>query len=105
MAGRTRRRRTMVRRREAGVSVRRSFGGRAKGGARGVSLVRTLLQRFLRTPLSPFFLASRGLTRALAESATLELGAVLDVGCGNKPYAHLLAIRLRPKGRVGGAVR
>ncbi len=54
-----------------------------------MSLVRALRQRFLRTPLSPFFLARRAITRALAESASLVQGTVLDVGCGHKPYAHL----------------
>jgi len=54
-----------------------------------MSLVRRLRQRFIRTPLSPFFLARRGIAQALKASADFVAGSVLDVGCGIKPYAGI----------------
>lgn len=54
-----------------------------------MSTVRNLRRRFLRTPLSPFFLARRGIAKAFSESSEFVRGIVLDIGCGEKPYAYL----------------
>ena len=54
-----------------------------------MSLVKRLRQRFMKTPLSPFFLARRAITAALRESAPYVRGTTLDIGCGNKPYEQL----------------
>lgn len=54
-----------------------------------MSVVRRLRRRFLATPLSPFWLARRGIRLALASCRDAVRGVVLDVGCGNKPYAEL----------------
>ena len=54
-----------------------------------MTLVRRLRQRFLRTPISPFYLARRAIEQALRDHATYVRGVVLDIGCGHKPYAAL----------------
>lgn len=42
--------------------------------------------------VNPFFLARRGLARALRELSGSVTGRVLDVGCGQKPYAGLFRV-------------
>ena len=43
--------------------------------------------------VNPFFFARRGLHEALAEFFPQLQGDVLDVGCGRKPYRHLVPAR------------
>lgn len=43
--------------------------------------------------LNPFFLARRGLWRAIREAAPRLSGRLLDVGCGTKPYRALFAVQ------------
>lgn len=54
-----------------------------------MTLVRRLRQRFLNTPLSPFWLARRGISRRVSECRDFVRGHVLDIGCGNKPYREI----------------
>jgi SAM-dependent methyltransferase len=42
--------------------------------------------------VNPFFIARRGLARAVAELAPAMKGRLLDVGCGSKPYARLFCV-------------
>lgn len=39
--------------------------------------------------INPFYFARKGLAKHVAELAVHITGKTLDVGCGNKPYAHL----------------
>jgi SAM-dependent methyltransferase len=43
--------------------------------------------------LNPFFLARRGLWRAIREFAPRLSGRLLDVGCGTKPYRALFTVQ------------
>ena len=58
-------------------------------------LSRAWLQKMLFRPgiwgflLNPFYLARRALYRVMEELAPELDGAILDVGCGTKPYQHL----------------
>lgn len=42
--------------------------------------------------VNPFYIARRGLARAMHEYAPCLDGRLLDVGCGSKPYARLFAV-------------
>lgn len=42
-------------------------------------------------PINPAFLPRRALWQAMAETAPLVRGRLLDVGCGNKPYRQLFS--------------
>lgn len=43
--------------------------------------------------INPFFLARRGLSRAIRELAPRLSGRLLDVGCGTKPYRRLFQVQ------------
>jgi len=42
--------------------------------------------------VNPFYLARRGLHSGIARCASKVSGRLLDVGCGQKPYAHLFDV-------------
>lgn len=65
-------------------------------------MLRTLKERLLSRAhepglagllVNPFYLARSALWKAVSDSAPQLQGDLLDVGCGTKPYRHLLSVR------------
>jgi SAM-dependent methyltransferase len=66
-------------------------GARPTPAAERGGLAAALLGWMAGTPLDPLWIAKRSLRRALARAAPHARGALLDVGCGVKPYRALFA--------------
>jgi SAM-dependent methyltransferase len=49
-----------------------------------------LKQIFRNSYLHPRYIANREITKAVSEEGAFLCGRLLDIGCGKKPYAHLL---------------
>ena len=75
----------------ASDSARAPAGAASHSAAPRGRAASALLAWMAGTPLDPLWIAKRSLRRALARAAPHAHGALLDVGCGTKPYRDLFS--------------
>jgi SAM-dependent methyltransferase len=52
-----------------------------------------LKPRVLHTPINPLYIARNGIRRRLVQARPYLHGSLLDIGCGQKPYADMFQVR------------